>query len=344
MRKIYRLLHFTLLLAAPFSCSREEAQTDSPKGKSITIQAIEKEGFTKNGITPSTEAAISEVTYVFLGQTGDSFLRYGSSAPLQVILEDDGSWDIFAFANCSGLLPDEDELTASCSAGNTILGNLSSVRNHIPMYGHMRVDTDALGGNITVPVKRLMSRIQFRFDQSGCSANSYMVKGISFRQCCGNVNMKAGDQSPLGCGFDFTPSSFSESSVNAGAVQTFYIPENLSGTCSAVTSPWDKTKPFLAAQAGGSTIADNATYMEIETLFSCPGKGLANAPVTFRFFLGGNSTTDFNIIRNTSYSVTFKVYDSSAFVKDSWKVEADLEDDVDIGVENPIEGDVIIIE
>lgn len=342
MCKIYRLMPFILLFAAFISCRKEGAPADSPKGKIITIQAIDEDGF-KNGISPSTEAAISEVIYVFLGQTGEGFVRYGSSAPMQVILEDYGNWQIYAFANCSGLLPDEEGLIASCAAGNTTLAGLASVRSYIPMYGRMEVGINALGGNIAVPVRRLMSRIQFRFDQSGCSANSYKIKSISFRQCCGKVHAESGGQSPLGCSFDFTPASFDENTINAGAVQNFYIPENCAGNCDAVTSPWDKTKPFLAARPGCQAIADNATYMEIATLFSCPGKGLVNAPVTFRFFLGGNSTTDFNIIRNTSYGVTFRLYDSSAFVKDNWKVDADLEDDVEIGIEDPVEGDVIII-
>lgn len=80
----------------------------------------------------------------------------------------------------------------------------------------------------------------------------------------------------------------------AGSTTTWWMPENCRGTGSGRF----ETDKVAAAIANG----DKATYLEIK------GKYQGKIDVTYRFYLGGNNTNDYNVRRNTdyTYNITLK--------------------------------------
>lgn len=73
---------------------------------------------------------------------------------------------------------------------------------------------------------------------------------------------------------------------------TWYIPENLRGVISAITKPSEK---------GGSLAPIHSTCIEVSGDYD---DGNAIKYVTYRIYLGQNNTSDFNVIRNYSYTIS----------------------------------------
>lgn len=74
----------------------------------------------------------------------------------------------------------------------------------------------------------------------------------------------------------------------------FYIPENRQGTISALVSPEEKTRDNDAVTGAGLK-----TYLEV--VVAGDSASGVNGTLTYRSYLGGNSSSDFNIVRNSRY-------------------------------------------
>jgi len=90
--------------------------------------------------------------------------------------------------------------------------------------------------------------------------------------------------------------NYTEESYTAGNTLTWYIPENLRGTVSTITTEQDKNK----------TNAPNySTYIEVEGIYTPSGETAEY--VTYRIYPGANMTTSFDISRNTYYSISMTI-------------------------------------
>lgn len=79
----------------------------------------------------------------------------------------------------------------------------------------------------------------------------------------------------------------------ASSTTTWWMPENCRGTGSGRF----ETDKIATAIANG----DKATYLEIK------GKYQGKIDVTYRFYLGGNNTNDYNVKRNTHYTYNIAI-------------------------------------
>ena len=126
--------------------------------------------------------------------------------------------------------------------------------------------------------------------------------------------------------------------------KAFYMYENLQGKNNESNqNPAMKTPAGLAVPTQGDGKIDYAawfekwssvpcTYIEVKgnyTIFtSAPGVNhVGDGEINYRFFLGENSTSDFNIKRNTHYNVTlaFTGLAGKDELQYEWRVQADLE-------------------
>lgn len=126
--------------------------------------------------------------------------------------------------------------------------------------------------------------------------------------------------------------------------KNFYMFENLQGVNNTGnTDPMLKTPAGLTVPTSGDGKIDYATwfqkwttvpctYIEVKghyTIFTSEGKvnHVGDGEINYRFFLGENSTSDFNIKRNTHYNVTlaFTGLAGKNELKYEWRVQADLE-------------------
>lgn len=126
--------------------------------------------------------------------------------------------------------------------------------------------------------------------------------------------------------------------------KNFYMFENLQGVNNTTgnTDPMLKTPAGLTVPTSEDGKIDYATwfqkwttvpctYIEVKghyTIFTSEGKvnHVGDGEINYRFFLGENSTSDFNIKRNTHYNVTLAFTDLAGKneLQYEWRVQADL--------------------
>lgn len=126
--------------------------------------------------------------------------------------------------------------------------------------------------------------------------------------------------------------------------KSFYMYENRQGENNISNgNPALKTPAGLEAPVAGDGKIDYqkwfakwaavpCTYIEVKgsyTIFTTDGKAnhVGDGTINYRFFLGENTTSDFNIKRNTHYNVTlaFTGLAGKDELKYEWRVQADLE-------------------
>jgi len=90
--------------------------------------------------------------------------------------------------------------------------------------------------------------------------------------------------------------NYTAESYTTGNTLTWYIPENLRGTVSTITTEQDKNK---------TNAPDYSTYIEVEGIYTPSGETAEY--VTYRIYPGANMTTSFDIARNTYYSISMTI-------------------------------------
>lgn len=183
----------------------------------------------------------------------------------------------------------------------------------IPMSS---VDSCLIDGNkrtVNIVVDRLVAKVGFRLETDNVAG----MEVTSVKLC----NVPA-DIAP------FTEASASEGSVpgpaaapsdikdiNSGGTALFYMLEN----CQGVLLPdnddeWQKVPSNLPEAK-----AELCTYMEVEA--NLDGSSGLEGRVLYRFYLGQDATSDFNIYRNTENVVTL-VATMDGFERISWRIDS----------------------
>ena len=180
---------------------------------------------------------------------------------------------------------------------------------------------------------RLFSRIELTIDHSlfdggtGAADQYFVNNSVYIRQA--NVKLmpfsaasvKASAAADLSSSSNPADYDAAMSNANAGTY-VFYVPENMQGAASGVTSGAQKNKTNTGiAQA----LRDYGTFVEFTGTLG-PKAGGFTGEVTYQFYLGANNTTDFNLQRGKKYAVTLSFTSGSLFGTPTWKVDADLTD------------------
>ena len=169
----------------------------------------------------------------------------------------------------------------------------------------------------SVTLMRLVSRIRFSIDKSaldGLSVTAVQLKQGVLRATPFISGSKAASTSEVGDG-DYATSS-DITSLNSGNTVTFYALEN----CQGVLLPNNKE----ASSKVPEEIADKSalcTYLEMTASFSGKYEGVdvSSDNVKYRFYLGEDNCTDFNVIRNKDVKINLKVTEDRIF-DESWRV------------------------
>lgn len=171
------------------------------------------------------------------------------------------------------------------------------------------------GARLEILLTRLVSQYDIVLDKSGLSQFSFTATSLSL---CGPVSVKpfaTSKAASLATRTDYAlPGDLSL--LNGGQKAAFYPLENRYGELlSGNTDPWRKVPANLSD-------SDHPTYIELEGKASiADGSGL-EIPLTYRFFLGRNATSDFDVRRNEVNTVTLALTDEAIGREEpSWKVE-----------------------
>lgn len=119
---------------------------------------------------------------------------------------------------------------------------------------------------------------------------------------------------------DLVAGAYNDAMTNAGrGTYVFYVPENKQGTVSGITKQEDKIASNIPA-----AMAAYSTYVEFTGTLDKAAGGFGGN-VTYKFYLGANNTTDFNVERGKNYEVELS-FTADGLFNPYWKVNASLTD------------------
>lgn len=172
----------------------------------------------------------------------------------------------------------------------------------------------------TVPVNlvRLLAKYGFRVGMSAVSDAVYNFTKVSLMQAASSLrpfsSQVAASLSDVSAGD--TSSTADIDKVNAGEEVFFYVPENMQGTLLEGNSdPWNKVPDSIGDKK------DLCTYIQADAEYSAQG---ASGDVSFRFYLGTDDCSNFDVCRNNYYHIVLYPGDDSPYAV-SWKMDADVE-------------------
>ena len=178
--------------------------------------------------------------------------------------------------------------------------------------------------------KRLFSKLTVKidhaaFDGGGANPDFFVNRKLYLRQANGRLQpfstlpQKAAETADVLSESDYDPDM---RATNASVTTySFYVPENMQGTLlPGNADSRKKTREELIAQ-GKSAAEPYVTYVEFEGALD-PAAGGYGGDVTYRFYVGADNCTNFDLERGREYDIrlTFRV--GSLFQPD-WKVQLD---------------------
>ena len=177
----------------------------------------------------------------------------------------------------------------------------------IPMAGELTWP----GQGTAIPVERLLAKVTATLS---CEWEGAAIRSVRVR----NLNRVL---RPFGEGVreeDWDQQDFQQGAGAASGTFVFYVPENRQGTIDGIQSPRDKSP-----DRNDEVRARNERLTYLETV--ADGTGRYEGSITYRSYLGGNATTDFDIRRNAHYRWTIRFL-SDGLQYDDWKHDNDLTD------------------
>lgn len=268
-------------------------------------------------VTTATEGKVNNISVFIFDGSSLYYSGYAvTSGSITVPMDSGTTYDAYAFVNMG-------DLTSSITSLSQLQNykyNITSTNltGGLPMYGTTQIEVTASTREAAVPVKRLVGRYELRFsDENLSDGASITVRSVQVKNMASSVSPYMTDYVATGVVANGDYSSSSDiDDINGGDGVFYYVAENLQGVEPGIGAPKDKIPSYSFT----SVNPDRATYLEVKCDYS---KGGAEADVTYRLFLGENSTTDFNIRRNTSYIITLAPQNLN--IDESWwKCEPDL--------------------
>lgn len=202
------------------------------------------------------------------------------------------------------------------------ISKITDIKQGFPMC--WRIEDKTISGTspaISIILERMVSRINFNIDSS--ELEDFTVTAVRLRQGAlkmypffenGNGGSRASSPADVGDG-DWASSS-DLTKLNAGGKATFYALEN----CQGVLLPGNKSAESKIPSEIPSS-ADLCTYLEMTASYSGEYEGVpvSSDNVVYRFYIGNDNCSDFNVIRNNDVDISLTVTRERIF-DESWRV------------------------
>ena len=346
MKKRYVIV---LVVLALCSCRHEERSALSG-GRSVTI-SVEAPGY-----CPGTRSAFSgsesDVNTVQVLVYDSSEQLYASeyfpevSSGMKMRLFADGTYRFLLLCNCAEI--PEEYLPATLSQARSFDVSAAADISPSRLFGRglpMACDTvfSVTSDQYAVfTVHRLVSKWEIRYENNDAGRLGFALSGVTMRNCATDFqpwcDWRNGVYSrPMNFCTDGDWSGSqdlqilnSDYSEGGSSRATFYVLENCQGIQPG-SPDYESRKPENVA-----TIKDKATYAQVvlsypeeSDYFRSSECGAADGDVVYRVYLGRNASDDFNIVRNTSNTLTIR--DNRESIEfdlsdgnDSWQAEYNL--------------------
>lgn len=284
MKPIFIQLFLLLCL-----CSCDKTFTDAVTHERHTrVQLTIASGDTMQISRATDESAIEDVNLYLFGETGQNSLHLYSTSPALNFEIEPGSYDLFVVANRHSDLG-----MLSAAQLSELSFPYQEAWDDIPMAAACRIVVPATDGVYMPPaieVKRQLAKIVCGISVSA-TAPTIKLQSV----CLCNIPYE-------GYFFDDAEPAVSDEAYRTGChtevaegrislLTAFYIPANCQGTVASITTQQQKSE---------ANAPRHATYLLIHAT-----KG--TKVLTYRVYLGENNTTDFNVRKNSSHTLTISI-------------------------------------
>ena len=324
MRRIISFIGSALLMC---SCIYEDL-SDCPNfiqgiGKPVDVEfcvsctdSIE----TKSSISASETAVTNLNLFVYYDGKLETSSYIESPTSFSMSLVKGRTYNMYALANMGKVTaPFKEEEIKSYQYS---ISKVTDIKLAFPMCWSLTDKTiSGSGPRININLERMVSRINFSIDSS--ELEDFTVTAVRLRQAAlkmypffdnGSEGSMASNLSEVGDG-DWASSS-DLTKLNAGQKIWFYALEN----CQGVLLPGNKSaeSKIPSEIPYGSELC---TYLEMTASYSGEYEGVpvSSDNVVYRFYIGNDNCSDFNVRRNNSVDISLTVTRDRIF-DESWKV------------------------
>ncbi len=165
---------------------------------------------------------------------------------------------------------------------------------------------------VDIMLERLYSKIRFSVDFA--ETQDLDISSVRIKQAAASVTPFTRSRAVSVSDGDAATASEIITLNSAGQIE-FYVPEN----CQGVLLP-SNTDPSQKIPDNILSNAHLCTYIEVKGALA--GEQIYAGEVTYRFYLGQDAASDFNVIRNTENTVTL-VPSRDALGSPSWQIDTD---------------------
>lgn len=301
---------FTALSVLGCEPLEQNAQFEqNPQEEELVSVCVKAGSRTKSSLQLSENAVSSLNVYAYRGgQLAAESFEEDEELSLELIRN--VSYTIYALANCGEVhAPQkESELQAvSVMPSGMVMCNRSGV-----------VMTAGSSSSLEMPLTRLFARYSLILDKNLENCD-YLITSVRVKQQASSINPFALSSAASSTADGDYASAADLAALNSGGAAVFYVPENCQGVLLPDNDdPWAKI-PTNLPEAKRSL----CTYLHIEGDWTTSG---ATADLNLNLMLGADNCTDFNVLRNSSVTITLSLTDSGT-LRSSWKVDMENFDD-----------------
>lgn len=350
--------YLTLFLTAVIGCTRTDGTEltkvglpagDEPVSVSITtgiedctdvqVKSIFDEG--------DIEDKLTEITIAAYRKEGELITAGHFVFPEKMRLELDCSriYDIYALANMGDMtevLPDMETDLGSLAYK---IKDFSQVAvSGIPMCGKVTDFSPSSNSSCKINLTRLFAKLKVRLLHDGlrttqissnypytmCNKSIFIRQANSVLRPFSSRKSKAVDISDLMAETDCyanlnkvtvgSPSSYGPGpGYVKDTVLTLYVPENVQGRLLRGNSDSFKKCAENISLIGGIDYSGLCTYLEFNASRASSESGYGGN-LTYRYYLGADTTEDFSLERNCRYDITLHFTEDGFFLDKCWKV------------------------
>lgn len=301
-----------LALAGLFSCEMREA--GAPELVTVSFSLIERGGKFRSSCTAG-ENFIGDVQLAAY-RVSDHTLTACTTGSTMALPAGCG-YKFYALVNCPEMdFPISESALQECRIS---LSGRESFPDGLPMAGMKEVWVSGPDAKISLEVKRLVARMEFKFEDR--DALGFKPAYVKIRQAAADIAPWKDSKATAASDGDYARE---EELSRFGAL--LYLPENLRGKIPGITSPEGRVPSALGPES------DLYTYLEVGmdfpeggVIISNPDRKESRSDVIYRLYLGGNSTDDFDIRRNVDFSITLTATEATLLDGGmEWTVDSDL--------------------
>lgn len=275
---------------------------------------------TKSSISASETAVANLNLLVYYNGKLEASSYIESPTSFSMSLVKGRTYNMYALANMGKVtaLATEDQMLSYQYS----ISKITDIKQGLPMCWSIEEKTiSGTSPAISIILERMVSRINFNIDSS--ELEDFTVTAVRLRQGAlkmypffenGNGGSRASSPADVGDG-DWASSS-DLTRLNAGEKATFYALEN----CQGVLLPGNKSAESKIPSEIPSS-ADLCTYLEMTASYSGEYEGVpvSSDNVVYRFYIGNDNCSDFNVIRNNDVDISLTVTRERIF-DESWRV------------------------